>query len=97
MFVTTISSVTLFKSGMRTAKAQAKADAIPRYAEPAQDEEEPREGMCYNCDHRTCVTLGGKEYMLCVQERDDSKGGEVYECDPEETECADWDWDGYDL
>lgn len=76
-------------------------DSIPRYEIPEQVhmdyDEEPERGACRNCDHRVCIILGDKKYMLCVQERDDSKGGEVYECDPEETDCADWDWDGYDL
>lgn len=81
----------------------ARPESIPRYAEPTWDElreDEPMEGACFNCLHRVKVTIGGSSYDLCVQERDDRKGGqtgEVYECDPDETECTDWDWDGYEL
>ena len=83
------------------AREQAKADAIPRYALPTWDElrePEPKEGECRNCDHRTQIILGGKTYQLCAQERDDGNiDGEVYECDPEVSDCPDWDWDGYEL
>lgn len=69
----------------------------PRYAEPDIAETGPREGQCYNCDHMVAITLDGKTYKLCAQERDDNRSGEVYECDPDLTECADWDWNGYEL
>lgn len=71
-----------------------------RYENPTWEdlkEEEPKEGMCRNCIHNVPIMLDGKQYRLCVQERDDRKAhqfGEVYECDPEVTECADWDWNG---
>lgn len=70
---------------------------IPRYAEPDFIADEPNEGMCYNCDHRVVVELGGIKYHLCVQERDDRKGGQlgdVHECDRDADECADWCWNG---
>ena len=68
----------------------------PRYSEPGV-EVEPREGQCYNCDHMVTITLDGKTYRLCAQERDDNHSGEVYECDSDLTECYDWDWNGYEL
>ena len=77
--------------------ADAKAVAIPRYAEPDLTEDEPQEGMCFNCEHRVTVELGGTKYDLCVQERDDRRGGQlgdVYEADRDQTECCNWDWNG---
>lgn len=56
---------------------------------------EPTPGSCANCAHRTQITLGGRIWAVCAQERDDGEpGGEVYECDPEVTDCAWWVWDG---
>lgn len=75
--------------------ADAKAAAIPRYDEPDLTEDEPMGGMCFNCEHRVTVELGGTKYHLCAQERDDRKGGQlgdVYECDPDETDCCCWVW-----
>lgn len=75
-------------------------DSIPRYAEPTWSElreVEPEEGRCRNCQHRTNIVIEGKTYQLCAQERDDGEFGEVYECDPEVTDCDDWGWNGYDL
>lgn len=76
-------------------------DSIPRYAEPTWDElemrEQPRERKCSNCDHNVRILLDGKEYHLCVQERDDRADGEVYECDPEMLDCEDWRWDADQL
>lgn len=61
-------------------------------------EPQPETGRCRNCGHRCRVTLGGRFYDLCAQERDDGEdGGEIYECDPEETECWSWHWDGLEL
>jgi hypothetical protein len=70
---------------------------IPRYAEPDFIADEPKEGMCFNCEHRVTVELGGTKYDLCVQERDDRRGGQlgdVYEADRDQTECCNWDWNG---
>ena len=78
------------------AVADAKAASIPRYAAPDADDG-PKEGMCYNCGHRVTIELGGTTYHLCVQERDDRKGGQfgdVFECDRDETDCCCWVWDG---
>lgn len=78
-----------------------QVESIPRYEQPTWDDlrdEEPTEGMCYNCIHSVSIILDGKTYALCAQERDDkSRFGDVYECDPEVTDCADWDWSGFDL
>ena len=77
--------------------AQTHAVGIPRYAELDLTEDGPKEGMCYNCEHRVTVELDGTIYHLCVQERDDRKGGQfgdVYECDRDETDCCCWAWNG---
>lgn len=72
------------------------AAAAQRYTVPDSDYD-IIEGMCYNCDHRVTVELDGTTYHLCVQERDDRKGGQlgdVHECDRDATECCDWAWSG---
>ena len=75
---------------------QAKADAIPRYAQPMEAcpeeaTEGPKTGACWNCDHMVEVEIDGRKYRLCVVERDVSADGDVHECDPEVTDCMDWD------
>lgn len=82
---------------MPTHVSPAYGLGIPRYAEPDIIEEEPKEGMCFNCEHRVTVELGGTKYDLCVQERDDRRDGQlgdVYEADRDLTECCQWDWNG---
>lgn len=71
------------------AREKAKADAIPRYQQPMY-EEEHKVHDCWNCDHHVAIELDDKLYDLCVAERDITQSGEVYECDPEVTDC--WDW-----
>lgn len=71
------------------AAAQAKADAMPRYRQPMYGEEKVAE-KCDTCGHHVTITLDGKVYDLCVSERDTAHGGEVYECDPQVTDCVDW-------
>lgn len=80
------------------AREQAKADAIPRYVEQGYGGEEPHGGQCRNCWHRTAITIEGREYHLCAQERDDGEANEeLHVCDPEIADCSDWVWDGYEL
>lgn len=74
-------------------------DSIPRYEIPEQVytdyDDEPATGACWNCDHMTEITLGGKSYMLCALERDVSASGDLTECDIDLRDCK--DWDEYDL
>lgn len=64
-------------------------DALQRDGMP--EEEEPKEGACWNCDHMTEITLGGRSYMLCALERDVSASGDLTECDIDLRDCKDWD------
>lgn len=73
------------------AKEQAKADRIPRYAEPEFDNEYPERGACWNCDHMAEVRIGKKVYSLCVLDRDVSASGDVSLIDPQLRDCADWE------
>lgn len=69
-------------------------DSIPRYAEPTWqelDDSEPKTGACWNCGHAVEVRIGGKTYLLCVRERDESASGDVFECDPAERDCMGWE------
>lgn len=68
---------------------QAKADATPRYQQPMDPPEPPKD--CEHCDHMVEIMLAGKCYKLCVVERDTHASGEVEECDPEVTDCVDWE------
>ena len=76
------------------AREQAKANAIPRYAEPTWDElatyDEPERGSCWNCDHMVTVKLGGREYDLCVAQRDSGEFGDVWETDAATVDCQNW-------
>lgn len=83
--------ISFMNAGLSTsiAAAQAKADAIPRYQQPTYEEEHV-DDRCDTCGHHVTITLGGKVYDLCVSERDTTQGGEVYECDPQVTDCVDW-------
>jgi hypothetical protein len=77
-------------------------DRISRYEHPMEISEiSARKGMCYNCAHRCPITLASTLYDICAQERDDDDStfphGEIYECDPEQSDCGDWSWDGYGL
>ncbi len=69
----------------------SEMDALQRDGMP--EEEEPKEGACWNCLHAADVIIGGKCYIICVQERDDRSGGQfgdVHECDFGLRECEHW-------
>lgn len=54
---------------------------------------EPKIRDCRNCTHRIVVNIEFKLYDLCVQERDETGKGEVFECDPD-LGCDYHEWDG---
>lgn len=67
-------------------------DELQRLGDPrGVDEDGPKAGSCWNCQHMVEVYLGGKTYQLCVKERDISADGEVKEASPDTRDCEEWD------
>ena len=74
------------KVGKMRVRAMTNREILDMFDKP-----EFAEKSCYYCIHSITATIDGVEYDLCVVERDRHGSGDVYECDPEETDCEDWE------
>ena len=53
--------------------------------------EEPETGSCWNCNHMVIVTIGGKDYELCVSGRDLRASGDVDQISADTRDCPEWE------